>query len=66
MTYEKPLLKDSILTIGNLGSAKVLGGNDIVIEEIPITDSRLKLAWKHNIYRIRITAQSDSLTLIIK
>jgi hypothetical protein len=66
LTYDKPVIHNTILTVGNLGSAEIIGGGDFTIEEIPITDPRLQITWKHNIYRTQITAISNSLTIIIK
>ena len=54
MTYEKPAPEDDILSIGSLGTCRITGASHIETEEIPITDPRLALAWKHSIYRTRI------------
>lgn len=52
MTYEKPVLTaPGCLTVGNLGACQITGASQIAIEAIPITDPRLKGAWKHEIYR---------------
>jgi hypothetical protein len=48
-----------------LGIVDIMGSASIEIEEIPILDARLKQAWKHNIYRTRINATANSLTLTI-
>ena len=68
LTYEKPTLLDNLvlptkkicLSIGLLGSFTLLGITSIQIEEIPITDERLKTAWKHEIYRIIATADCQA------
>lgn len=64
MTYEKPIAEisqDHIqFTIGSIGTMIVKGGTLLQIEEIPITDSRLKTAWEHEIYRIQISANMDN------
>lgn len=65
MTYEKPSIHENCIQIGTLGYAKIIGTSKIDIQELPITDARLKTTWKHNIYRIRLTAASQSLKLII-
>jgi hypothetical protein len=65
MTYEKPTHHENCIQIEDLGSAKVIGASKVDIQEIPIADARLQTAWKHNIYRIRITAASRSLKMII-
>ena len=70
ITYEKPELSGmDHIRIGDLGeillqtetpanaaiSCTVSG---IRIEELPITDPRLMLCWKHSLYRIRISFRS--------
>ena len=35
------------------------------VEEIPVTDERLKTAWKHNLYRCLVTMEAHDLTLTI-
>lgn len=66
ITYEKPRYYENQLSIGNLGIAKIIGTiSDIVIEQLPINDSRLKTAWKHDIYRTRIRFRGNQFTLEI-
>lgn len=65
MSYELPIIKENIISIGSLGTIKVEGANKIHMEEIPITDKRLQTAWKHNIYRIQIENASNYFRLII-
>ncbi len=56
MTYEKPILENNQIHVGDLGTLTVASKTSfIAIETIPIQDSRLALSWKHPIYRIRIT-----------
>ena len=43
----------------------VSGAQTIDVEAIPITDKRLLSTWKHEIYRIQITAKHKDLTLQI-
>lgn len=55
MTYEKPGIvadKPDEIRVGDVGIIRIPEGTAIVIEEIPVTDERLKIAWKHDIYRI--------------
>lgn len=66
MTYDRPVIDDKTILIENLGSTEIIGASKIELEEIPITDPRLQTTWKHNIYRIRITTDSNTLKLIIK
>ncbi len=57
---------DCTIEIGSLGHVTLLGGVSAVeIESFPITDPRLQTAWKHEIYRIRITLASNKLVLRI-
>lgn len=70
MTYEKPVLQDItdklLFRIGNLGSLSMKGGELIEIEEIPITDPRLKTTWEHDIYRILLRITGNEIKLHIK
>lgn len=71
ITYEKPVLMPSasgetLLSVGGLGSLNVTCGTLLGIEEIPITDARLKTAWEHEIYRISIQAAGNCLELHIR
>lgn len=59
MTYEKTTISETdmelICSIGDLGTISLEGGNLIKTETIPITDSRLAICWKHEIYRTLIS-----------
>ncbi len=60
MTYEKPVLTaPDCLSVGSLGTCRITGASHITIESIPITDPRLKGAWKHEIYRCLVALPSD-------
>lgn len=66
MTYEKPsILSNELFIIGDLAKVMVSGAQTIDVEAIPITDKRLLSTWKHEIYRIQITAKHEDLTLQI-
>lgn len=56
MSYHKPIpqycLKGVFIKIDNLGLILSEHAELMDIQEIPITDQRLKTAWEHNIYRI--------------
>lgn len=73
MTYEKPVLaSDTIssnhsctLAIGSLGLCQIAGVSHIEIQEIPITDARLGIAWKHSIYRTRVTLKEENILLTL-
>lgn len=65
MTYDKPRLNRQKLM---LGETRILidGFTTIEIEEIPITDARLKTAWDHNLYRIKLGLSTGPLSLRIR
>ncbi|HEX3021367.1 MAG TPA: heparinase II/III family protein [Lachnospiraceae bacterium] len=66
MTYEKPTIKDKVVTIGDLGCAKINGDVTCAVEEIPITDQRLKTAWEHSLYRVLVQVYSNEIELVIQ
>ena len=65
ITYDKPTIHKNIITIGNLGTINVTTEASILIEELPITDARLKTAWEHSIYRLLITPTTNEIKLVI-
>lgn len=77
MTYEKPVLKSEAdmggdasahkltIGVGTLGILSVSGASLIRIEEIPVTDPRLMNAWKHEVYRIQLSAVSGTVSMHI-
>lgn len=65
MTYEKPRIVNNIIYIGELGQIEVKGTVSMEYEEIQITDERLQIAWKHNVYRIKIHVASNYVCLTI-
>lgn len=72
MTYEKPIPADGkdigaqSLKIGEEGGCLTLENACVsAIEEIPITDEKLGNAWKHEVYRILVTPESDKIVLRI-
>jgi len=62
MTYELPKINNNVINVGELGSIRIACDNaiDITTEEIPISDARLSIAWKHSIYRSRITVKNET------
>ncbi|MBQ7616144.1 MAG: heparinase II/III family protein [Butyrivibrio sp.] len=59
MTYEKPEITESDgdfikVEIGNLGIARITGAEWAKVQVFPIDDERLKLSWKHEVYRTLI------------
>lgn len=63
MTYDKPVFAENILQIGERYRFRIDGVSDCVIEEIPVRDPRLQIAWKHEIYRIRFTVLGDTFSM---
>lgn len=54
ITYEKPvILSDKEIAIGK-SVAAFKGATLLTVETLPITDARLKTAWDHDLYRIRL------------
>lgn len=72
MSYERPVLcGDSeagveCIQIGEeKGALRIENAHVSAIEEIPVTDKRLQIAWKHEVYRILVTPKSDKIVLRI-
>lgn len=66
MFYEEPDIQGNTVFIGDLGSFTVFGASDIKKEMIPITDERLKITWKHPVYRLLLSMKERDLTLTIR
>lgn len=66
ITYEKPECNGNILRIGALGSASFSGAALKCIETLPILDKRLQTAWKHDLYRVRLTLTGDMFKMIVE
>lgn len=66
ITYEKPvILSDGKISIGTTLAA-FEGAELLTTETLPITDARLKTAWDHDLYRIRLRMSGTDFKLIIK
>ncbi len=69
MTSETPSLQQSTeglsFLLGSLGYLHITGAREPIIETIPITDQRLQTAWKHDIYRIVVTASGNMVEMRI-
>lgn len=69
MTYEKPVLEDDnnglTLHIGSVGTMCITNTSLLSVEEIPITDPRLKITWKHPIYRVLVTSTHNEIEMHI-
>jgi len=66
MFYEDPILEGNRIIIGDLGSVSVAGCSHMKKECLPITDDRLKTTWKHDIYRVLVTMDTNDLVLTIE
>lgn len=67
ITYEEPRISEDIISIGELGTLQFIGEvSHVNIELLPITDPRLQIAWKHDLYRIRLHLSDSAITLIIQ
>ncbi|MCR4756383.1 MAG: heparinase II/III-family protein [Butyrivibrio sp.] len=68
MTYEKPIASDdkTHITVENIGKIIIEGGKVSEIQEYPVTDERLALAWKHEVYRVLVKPDARKLKLTIK
>ena len=72
MTYEKPEIistnaskNSKSIRLGNLGILDIHGADNVEIESIPITDPRLSIAWKHEVYRILVNMEDDMLITVV-
>ena len=66
ITYEKPVvLPTGEISIGE-AVASFEGAEVLAIETLPITDARLKTAWDHDLYRIRLKGNSAGFRLTIQ
>lgn len=60
ITAEKPLYKEGCLILGALAVCEITGAlTDVSVECLPVTDPRLKLSWKNDLWRTRITFNPD-------
>lgn len=66
MFYEEPVVNGDTVKVGNLGSFLIEGASKIQKEVIPITDERLKISWKHDVYRLLVTMKNKDLVLTIR
>ncbi len=82
ITYEKPVVSEGRLQIGSLASAAFTGAAPLTrpkdfpgtqppdsspaVEVLPVTDERLKKAWDHDLYRVRLRMTGSIFTMEIK
>lgn len=66
ITYEKPfVLSSGEISIGEATTA-FEGAELLALETLPITDARLKTAWDHDLYRIRLKMSGANFQLTMK
>ena len=66
ITYEKPVvLSAGEISIGE-AVASFEGASLLTIETLPITDARLKTAWDHDLYRIRLKSDSSDFRVSVQ
>ncbi len=66
ITYEKPFWEKEKICIGSLAAASVSGADMLAVEELSVTDARLKTAWDHSLYRIRLKMTGEKFYMEIK
>lgn len=66
ITYEKPEVTENLIQIGTIAQAEFTGAELLAIEVLPITDARLKKAWDHDLYRIRLTMTNPEFHMTIQ
>ena len=67
MTYEEPAITANgsedggayRISVGELGYIEAEGIEKVEIERLPITDQRLRIAWKHDCFRILLRVSGD-------
>lgn len=66
MTYEEPVWdgEKRLLSIGAAGRCRIQGCANVQTERIPITDPRLRTAWKHDIWRVLVEFEGEEVELI--
>ncbi len=70
ITYEKPVFSPGRLLIGSLADISFTGACPAegipAVEVLPVTDERLKKAWDHDLYRIRLRMNGNLFTMEIR
>lgn len=65
ITYEKPQIKENTMKIGD-GEVVFRGAKEMTVEALPVTDENLRIAWDHELYRIRLRMCGDTFEMIIR
>jgi hypothetical protein len=56
----------AVIRVGDLGTIAVEGAISVHVEEVPITDERLQIAWWHSCYLTVLKMKDKNLKLVIK
>lgn len=65
MLAERPTLTPDRLTLPGLASIDLTGAGPLTLEDLPITDPRLRRAWPDRLYRVLIPLAGSDLILTI-
>ncbi|MBO4456153.1 MAG: heparinase II/III family protein [Butyrivibrio sp.] len=70
MTYDEPRIisqsdNETVIEVADIGKISIEGVTETNIREFPITDDRLKIAWKHSVYRITATVADEGTCRIV-
>ncbi len=66
ITYEKPVVTNNTISIGNLAKCTFSGADLLTVETLPITDKRLKKAWDHELYRVQLNMTTMQFIMTIR
>lgn len=66
MVADKPVAKEGLLVIGDVGAVAIDGAAVPIIEEIVVDDARLRLSWPDRIYRVRLPLTGDRIRMTIE
>lgn len=64
ITYEEPCVTGNTIQVGSAGLT-FSGASLAAVEVLPITDQRLRIAWDHDLYRIRLQMEGSEFQMRI-
>ena len=64
ITYEEPCVTGNTIQVGSAGLT-FSGASLAAVETLPITDQRLRVAWDHDLYRIRLQMEGSEFQMRI-
>jgi hypothetical protein len=65
MFAQRPEFGDNLITLAHLGEIRIAGAAPAKLEEIPVDDPRLRLAWPDRLYRVLLPFNAHRLHLTI-